>query len=1799
VQLLVSLAADRSSQKCAESAARILSLLIHLDETSRELVFDANGVQVLSGALGSGSSELSEIAGRSLAGLASSMDELSSAEEARRPREALSALVEALCIEGGGLIRRDHSTALLAASAMSDVSPSAWRYADDLARKASTSLLQLIGKLNASSAEAAAWALWSLASSAEVSGELLEGIGILLGLAKPSEPPRCQEASALLVGALAAQNADEVLEAGVVEPLLKLLACGTPRVREAAIWAVGELARASRAGAAALREAGALEALAELDGLSTPAVLSAQRARQRLSALSLGLRAVGAAVQAVGSPRGRSKPSSRSNSEASTPGKAAACSLRSRGGSPEAAASPRANPPPALRLPPRGASQGTSTPGAETPLSRVFAHKSSPTPKSRLGRNTGTHGKSSPMAQQMRSAIQDVASSAEGAPVATFSSAIADRLVPDEVAAQSRPSFSRETALQGRRWSSTAAESRRSPRSSSTGDNVSARRQSSSGADNGAPPRRNRAAAESQRSPYSPSSPMGYMRGLQASEDPDDALPALLAIREELSRGPKAAASLIFVGLVAEVVRVYSQPGISHETKRTCTEVLELMSMDPVAREELTSDSLLAGDLSDTALVGTPKTQRAAMGALEKILTVLPGKMRSPLERKVASAVTHLVSGGATRTARVDAAKAISSLCSTEQGRRLVCQRGVVSSLARIVLLGSVQSKVAAANALCSIAVDEEGRSAVEEGGGVSALAVLSRADEAECLFAALRGLAASTEANPRGAATALSCDVVPRLVSCLSPTCDTHLCVAAARVLSNLAASPSAKEAFSGKLTAIVTALSNTPAEASVPLLSTIGKLSALDDARAEAVTAGALPAALKFLRDGGVRNAAGRCLRNLAVGEANQKALLEQGILDDLRPMLVTGEGAAVPAVNILWNLMTLPEARAAAVQTGLVELLLGMMTAADPEARGAAAGSLANLCSGPEEEPRVAFVASGGLTAMISAVRDCNPRYALAAEHSARTIRNVAGSSPRLLAAAASEGAPRALLHCVRHGASKARETAVLALFPFISADFTPQRQELMDAGGLEILSKHALGAEEATPGLRQAALMALRALLDKCALRSLVCSSWGLLAGLAELMAYGKPHGQDVAAYVLWDTLSAADTEGEGHVPLRELLSNGIVEGLICAQENGNQNTQHSARCVLQRLTGGRSKMEAVVSGLLALLAEPSQDVAAGAPADTVLKQRARAARSLACLTRGSSEAISLAAVSGAVSLLVRALDSDSSLALSGEGSALREAAARCLWNMSRDRELARSMGSDLSVTSALVAVLALGDRELPAAAAAAGAISNLASELSGREAIVGRGGLELVLQLIRQCLRRSAPEAAAAACGAMRNLVAHSAASQSVAATVDGPATLVAAVTARLGPAVEEAALAALGNLAAVDVNRDTIVEAGAVPSAVSVLKRHLRGQGMEAEAQLPAENAARLLALLCSSRRHRTLVATTAGTVPALVRGCWRCTADGRIELARALRLLVACPEGKAALLSSQVMGGVDSIVRLLRDDDPRVAEEAAHALWNLCHKDDFSKLSVAAAGGVSSLMVLFRHGSAHAARAAAGLVCDLAALPEVRDKLIQSGATAVLLQILGGSDSLGKEEAAWGIASLAAAPKGRREVAAQGGAAVIARLLSSSSNPRLREVVAWTVNILSIERDLRKQLIDAGVPSALSRMSSDSDAMVREAAREAFDALNCKGRGAQGDGRGARPIASSDAADLSRRLFVEMHGQIEAPPEGATGPSGAAGPKRVKSRLSNDSRANKHRPAAAPVGRRIPRIYTAHATQNAPPVEV
>lgn len=414
----------------------------------------------------------------------------------------------------------------------------------------------------------------------------------------------------------------------------------------------------------------------------------------------------------------------------------------------------------------------------------------------------------------------------------------------------------------------------------------------------------------------------------------------------------------------------------------------------------------------------------------------------------------------------------------------------------------------------------------------------------------------------------------------------------------------------------------------------------------------------------------------------------------------------------------------------------------------------------------------------------------------------------------------------------------------------------------------------------------------------------------------------------------------------------------------------------------------------------------------------------------------TRAVGAVGMCGGACILLEAL----SFGAGGPGTSstphLREAAARCLWNLCHDGEIAATVTRQGGVAVLLNLLAASEPRVAQAAAGAMGALC--ATSLPARLAAGPAGGIELLVQLLAEA--SPSPQGhftAVAAAGALRNLSASAENARKVSA-VGGVSALIHAI-----PVAGKAALQALANLAAVEQIGLEVADAGGVQAALRSLDSEPLG-----------ESAARLTRVLASLPRLRACM-VTSGAVRALLealRKSSKSNAGLASEAARALRLLSASGEmSKAAIVDDSGLPLLVWLAKGSRGVGP--AGDAAYALWNICYRHEERRRAVAAAGGMMALINLLKSaaGGTMGQRGAAGALADLAGSPELRGKLLRAGAVPALLRLLDGGDSPGQEEAGWALTSLALVPEGRTEILRQGGVQVkLLRLLSQFANHTL-----------------------------------------------------------------------------------------------------------------------------------------------------
>lgn len=548
-----------------------------------------NGMaQGLTRVLELGHPQLAESALRMLAELASVGSSASPLRLAHPARNALQALINALLAEG-------EEMQLLATAALSDVAPHAW---DRLPEAAVVAVGSLLNILQSGGSEAtrdqAAWALWGLASTHDLSSSLVPGIAPITALLN-SESDRAQEAGGWLAWLLASQaeHVEAMVEAGAVPGLMRVLARGRLAAQEAAAWAIWAVADADRTAAKEFVEMGATEALRDLAAVGSPSAKEgATGALAALKALRHTLRAVTNFIASHSPTKGRFASPGRSPSRLNAEGGSTPASNESRlRGSPVASHSPGGSALMArlqwgaVHSPGRKGRTGMSGSPGGSPLARSIFTPQSRRTKSRLGDVT------SPAAVRLLDAAAGMAGAASSLEMqdsaAVMQDVIASRVQPGEdqpggkeqaqqpsgEASSSGTRASSQGSTREGMWLPLPPEAHAKPPAPAARrlQEVEAQLDSSS-PDKIHPSRRALAGVASDQG--ADKHLAALFTAIQQTSEPDRMQVAMVAVKQEVQRRPHEALPVLNrLGAIDTLVRVIESPQWLPITHRTAAEV--------------------------------------------------------------------------------------------------------------------------------------------------------------------------------------------------------------------------------------------------------------------------------------------------------------------------------------------------------------------------------------------------------------------------------------------------------------------------------------------------------------------------------------------------------------------------------------------------------------------------------------------------------------------------------------------------------------------------------------------------------------------------------------------------------------------------------------------------------------------------------------------------------------------------------------------------------------------------------------------------------------------------------------------------------------------------------------------------------------------------------------------------------------------------------------------------------------------------------------------------------------------------
>ncbi|MFS7888878.1 putative chromatin remodeling & transcription regulator BTB-POZ family [Helianthus anomalus] len=284
--------------------------------------------------------------------------------------------------------------------------------------------------------------------------------------------------------------------------------------------------------------------------------------------------------------------------------------------------------------------------------------------------------------------------------------------------------------------------------------------------------------------------------------------------------------------------------------------------------------------------------------------------------------------------------------------------------------------------------------------------------------------------------------------------------------------------------------------------------------------------------------------------------------------------------------------------------------------------------------------------------------------------------------------------------------------------------------------------------------------------------------------------------------------------------------------------------------------------------------------------------------------------------------------------------------------------------------------------------------------------------------------------------------------------------------------VEKGCAFTLGLLAIKPEHQQLIVDAGALPHLVVLLKRHREGQKSRAlnEAIRRAADAITNLAHENSSIKTRVRV---EGGIPPLVELLEHTDAKVQRAAAGALRTLAfKNDENKFQIVDYHAL---PTLILMLRSEDAAIHYEAVGVIGNLVHSSPNIKKEVLLAGALQPVIGLLSSSCSESQREAALLLGQFAAADtDCKVHIVQRGAVGPLVEMLQSPDAQLREMSAFALGRLAQDTHNQAGIAQGGGITPLLKLLDSR-NRSLQHNVAFALYGLADNEDNIADLIRVG----------------------------------------------------------------------------------------------------------------------------
>ncbi|ONH93589.1 hypothetical protein PRUPE_8G240700 [Prunus persica] len=282
--------------------------------------------------------------------------------------------------------------------------------------------------------------------------------------------------------------------------------------------------------------------------------------------------------------------------------------------------------------------------------------------------------------------------------------------------------------------------------------------------------------------------------------------------------------------------------------------------------------------------------------------------------------------------------------------------------------------------------------------------------------------------------------------------------------------------------------------------------------------------------------------------------------------------------------------------------------------------------------------------------------------------------------------------------------------------------------------------------------------------------------------------------------------------------------------------------------------------------------------------------------------------------------------------------------------------------------------------------------------------------------------------------------------------------------------VEKDSAFALGLIAVKLEHQQLIVDAGALPHLVDLLKRHKRDSAPADGVIRRAANAIANIAHENSSIKTRVRI---EGGIPPLVELLNFFNTKVQISAAGALRTLAfKNDENKNQIVECNAL---PTLVLMLRSEDAAMTFEAVGVIGNLVHSSPSIKKLVLLAGALQPVIGLLSSSCTESQREAALLLGQFAAADsDCKAHIVQRGALKPLIEMLKSPDAQVREMSAFALGRLAQDMHNQAGIAHNGGIVPLLKLLNSK-NGSLQHNAAFSLYGLAENEDNVAALIKLG----------------------------------------------------------------------------------------------------------------------------